>query len=153
MTNWAGALFPLPIRSNFERCQTRYCCAFYRQRFFPSGSDDGDENENENDDVDDYDVDNDDDDENDGENDDDDGDDDHGDDDNDDTNCGLQDRPVLALYQHPGQQGGKLAVVGSAAMLRFVVSCVCYGLLWKTGSWGRPSNPQLTSDWKFYEFK
>ena len=33
-------------------------------------------------------------------------------------NCALQDRPVLALYQHPGQQGGKLAVVGSAAMLR-----------------------------------
>ena len=32
----------------------------------------------------------------------------------------LQDRPVLALYQHPGQQGGKLAVVGSSAMLRFL---------------------------------
>ena len=29
----------------------------------------------------------------------------------------LQDRPVLALYQHPGLSGGKLAVLGSAAML------------------------------------
>ena len=33
---------------------------------------------------------------------------------------------MLALYQHPGQHGGKLAVVGSAAMLRFVFSCDCY---------------------------
>jgi len=28
-----------------------------------------------------------------------------------------QDRPVLALYQHPGAGGGKLAVLGSAAMM------------------------------------